>query len=289
MKPEQPAPACMCMPSALDVAAGDVGAEGAGRREHAERDGVDAGDGEGAVLVREAHDLGALVFDRAQVAGVLPVHGGHVVAELGPQVGRGRAGRSPARRRPASIATCVGMTSGWQSVRASARRMGLIVRGTSTRGAAGDALGHAEAAPGHVAPVVDGVGHAVQVEQLAELAVELEARLVLAQVGVVAAAVGREELGAVDDLVDDRRHVVLPAAGAAEVEVVLAARVAVEQALDVASQVALGEDRLGNVEPALEAQAVGDLGVDLLDAARARARAAWPPWWPAPRWGCTGG
>ena len=158
------------------------------------------------------------------------------------------------------------MTSGWQSVRASARRMGLIVRGHEHPGAAGDALRHAEAAPGHVAPVVDGVGHAVQVEQLAELAVELEAGLVLAEVGVAAAAVGRQELGPVDDLVDDRRHVVLPAAGAAEVEVVLAARVAVEQAFDVAPQVALGEDRLGDVEPSLEAQPVGDLGVDLLDA-----------------------
>jgi len=126
----------------------------------------------------------------------------------------------------------------------------------------------AERAPGDVAPVVDRVGDAVQVQQLAEHAVELEAREVLAEVGVVAAAVGGDELGAVDDLVHDRRHVVLPAAGAAEVQEVDGRGVLVEQALHVLAQRPLREDRRRDVQRALEAQAVGDLGVDLLDAAQ---------------------
>jgi len=134
--------------------------------------------------------------------------------------------------------------------------------------AAGDAPGHAKRAPGDVAPVVDGVGDGVVVEQLAEHAVELEAREVLAEVAVVAAAVGADELGPVDDLVDDGRHVMLPAAGAAEVQVVDAGDVFVEQALHVPAQVALREDRRRDVQLSLEAQALGDLGVDLLDAAQ---------------------
>jgi len=47
------------------------------------------------VLVGEAHDLGALVFDGPQVARILPVHGGHVVRQFGAQVGQVEA---PGRR-----------------------------------------------------------------------------------------------------------------------------------------------------------------------------------------------
>jgi len=95
--------------------------------------------------------------------------------------------------------------------------------------AAGDATRHAERPAGDVTPVVDRVGDRIEVEQLAELAVELEARLILAEVGVLATTVGADELGAIDDLVDDRRHVVLPAAGAAEVEELLARGVLAEE------------------------------------------------------------
>ena len=67
-------------------AAGDVRADGAGRREHAERHGVDAADGEGAGRVGQLHDLGAVGLDRAQVAGAFPVHGGDRVVQLGLEV-----------------------------------------------------------------------------------------------------------------------------------------------------------------------------------------------------------
>ena len=135
--------------------------------------------------------------------------------------------------------------------------------------AARDAPGHAERAPGHVAPVVDGVGDGVVVEQFTQHAVELEAREVLAEVRVVAAAVGGDELGAVDDLVDDRRHVVLPAAGAAEVHEVDADEVFLSSSpWTCLRRSRSDEDRRRDVEGALEAQAVGDLGVDLLDAAQ---------------------
>ena len=231
----------------LDVAAGDVGAQGAGRREHAERDRVDAGDRQGAVLVGDPDDLGAVGLDGAEVAGALPVDGGERVVQLGAQVVEvDHAGLAVplveadlgAVRHRLGLAERARLH---QPHRAHVRRDQHLV-------AAGDAPGHAERAPGHVAPVVDGVGDGVVVEQLAEHAVELEAREVLAEVGVVAAAVGADELGPVDDLVDDRRHVVLPAAGAAEVEVVDARGVLVEQALDVPAQIALREDRRRDVE-----------------------------------------
>src|SRR5450756_2167334 len=67
---------------------------------------------------------------------------------------------------------------------------------------------------------------------------------------------------------DVYKRQVLPAAGAAEVEEVDAGDVFVEQALDVPAQVALREDRRWDVECAFEAQPLGDLGVDLLDAAQ---------------------
>ena len=276
------------MPERLDVAAGDVGAEGAGRGEHAERDRVDAVDGERAVLVGDAHDLGAVGLDGTEVAGTLPVDGGERVVDLrleiveidhaGLRVPVVEADLGAVRHRLGlAQRACL-----HQPHRAHVRRNEHAV-------APSDAPGHAERAPGDVAPVVDGVGDGVVVEQLTEHAVELKARKVLAEVRVVAAAVGADELGAVDDLVDDGRHVVLPAAGAAEVEEVDCRGVLVEQALDVPAQVAFREDRRRDVESALEAQAVGDLGVDLLDAAQARARRAWPAWWQAPSSGCTDG
>ena len=212
-------------------------------------------------------DLGAVGLDRAEVAGALPVHGGVGVVELGLEVLEvGHAGLAVplveadlgAVRHRLRLAERARLH---EAHRAHVRRHEHLV-------AAGDAPGHAERAPGHVAPVVDGVGDAVEVEQLAEHAVELVAREVLAEVAVVAAAVGAHELGAVDDLVDDGRHVVLPAAGAAEVQEVDGRGVLVEQALHVLAQLALGEDRRRDVQRALEAQAVGDLGVDLLHAAQ---------------------
>ena len=235
--------------------------------EHAERDRVDAVDRQGAVLVGELHDLGALGLDGAEVAGALPVDGGERVVELRSQVLEvDHAGLAVPLVEADLRAVGHGLGLAERARLGEPHR--AHVRRHQDLVAAGDAPGHAERAPGHVAPVVDGVGDGVVVEQLAEHAVELEAREVLAEVGVVAAAVGAHELGAVDDLVDDGRHVVLPAAGAAEVEEVDGRGVLVEQALHVPAQIALGEDRRRDVERALEAQAVGDLGVDLLDAAQ---------------------
>ncbi len=86
MNPEQPPPACMCMPSGWMSPQAMSAPQGAGRREHAERDRVDAVDREGAVLVRELHDLGAGGLDGPEVAGVLEVDGGEGVVELGLEI-----------------------------------------------------------------------------------------------------------------------------------------------------------------------------------------------------------
>ena len=267
MKPEQPPPACMCMPSgwmspqamsAPSVPGGVstpsvIGSTPAMARAPASCASLD--------------DLGAVGLDRPEVAGALPVHGGVRVVELGLEVLEvGHAGLAVPL-----VEADLGAVGHRLRLAQRARlheAHGAHVRRHEDLVAAGDAPGHAERAPGHVAPVVDGVGDAVEVQQLAEHAVELVAREVLAEVRVVAAAVGADELGPVDDLVHDRRHVVLPAAGAAEVQEVDGRGVLVEQPLHVLAQGALAEDRRRDVQRPLEAQALGDLRVDLLDAAQ---------------------
>ncbi len=217
--------------------------------------------------VGELHDLGAVGLDGPEVAGALPVDRGERVVQLRLEVLEIDHAGLPIPLVEADLGAVrhrLGLAQGARFHESH----GTHVRRDQHLVAAGDAPGHAERAPGHVAPVVDGVGDGVVVEQLAEHAVELEAREVLAEVAVVAAAVGTDELGPVDHFVDDGRHVMLPAAGAAEVEVVDARGVLVEQALDVPAKIALGEDRRRDVERHLAAQAVGDLRVDLLDAAQ---------------------
>jgi len=219
------------------------------------------------MVVGQGDDLGPLGLDRPQVRRVLPVDGGEGVVELRPEVLEvDHAGLAVplieadlgARRHRLRLAQRADLH---EAHGADVGRDEHLV-------ATGDAPGHAERAPRHVAPVVDGVGHAVEVDEFAKHAVELETREVLAEVGIVAATVRRDELRPVDDFVDDRGHVVLPAAGAAEVQELERRGVPVEQALDMLAELPLRPDGGRDVEGALEAQAVGDLGVDLLDAAQ---------------------
>ena len=135
------------------------------------------------------------------------------------------------------------ISAGWHMVRATSRRCGDVVTGQQRLAAPGDAARHADGRTHHRAPVVDRLADDVHVEQLGELAVELPARLVLAVVGVVGAAVRAQELGPVDDLVHGGRHVVLGHAAAQEAQAVVGGEVLVEQLAHGALQLGLRVDR----------------------------------------------
>ncbi len=77
--------------------------------------------------------------------------------------------------------------------------------------------------------------------------------------------VGGEELVAVDDLVDDGGHVVVVGARTEEGETLLGGAVAPERPGDLPVEVLLGQDRLGEREPAAQPQVLGHVGVELLD------------------------
>src|SRR5262249_33441627 len=112
---------------------------------------------------------------------------------------------------------------------------------------------HPDRVPCGAAPAVDGEADEIQGEQLAELAAELEPRLVAPVVRRRRPPDRRQELRAPDDLVADGGAVVLPAAGAEEAEVLLAARVACECVAKVPSELDFGDERRRQVELAAEA------------------------------------
>ena len=85
-------------------------------------------------------------------------------------------------------------------------------------------------------------------------------------VAVGLAVVRGQELAAVRDLVANGGDVVLPAPRAEKVERLGAVFVPAEDALDVAAQGVLGTKRLGKIEGAGHAQALGDRPVELVDA-----------------------
>ena len=80
-EPRQAAAVMHVDPERLDVAADDVGAVARRRLEHAERDRVDADDGQRPGLARDRRDLERLRLDRAQKAGHLEVDAGGVVRQ----------------------------------------------------------------------------------------------------------------------------------------------------------------------------------------------------------------
>ena len=86
----------------------------------------------------------------------------------------------------------------------------------------GHARRHADGVADGAAPGIDRQAHHIHVEQFAELARIFEPRLVAAEIGLRRAPDGGQELGAPDDLIDDGRHMMLPAAGAEEIQIVLA-------------------------------------------------------------------
>src|SRR5262249_40308557 len=132
-------------------------------------------------------------------------------------------------------------------------------------GTAGQARRHPYRVAGGTAPAVHGKTDEVEVEQLAELAAELEPRLIASVVGRGRAPHGREELVAADDLVARCRDVVLPAAGAEEADVRLTRLVASERLPQMARQVDLRFERRRQMKLAAQPVVIGDLREQLVD------------------------
>ena len=243
----------------LQLAADDVGAVARRRLEDAERDGIDADDEERARVVGQARDLRGLRLDRPEVAGVLDVDARGVVTERCPQ------------RVEVEQAGCAveGHELEVDPRPAVAAHHGETLRRDRGRHERlpppGDAPAHAERRCGGARPVVRRLAHGVELHELADQARVLEEGLQLAVVRVALAVVGGEELAAVDDLVDDRRDVVLPAAAAQEAQGLPAAAVAREHRLEVAPQLELRAERRLERQRAPEAQALGDGAVELVD------------------------
>ena len=90
-----------------------------------------------------------------------------------------------------------------------------------------------------------------------------------AEVVVALAAVSGQELALAVDLVADGGHIVLIAARAEEVEVIVAGAVLLEQLFDVAAQLILGAERLGQVHFVFQDDLVGHFLVQLLERVQA--------------------
>ena len=211
-------------------------------------------------------------LDQAEVARTLDHHGRGLGRDLGAEVGevdqpgRGIAGHGLDSREGLGEAL---------KLRALIGAHGLRHQHAAP---AGDAAGHGHGAAGGGARVVDGGRDHLHAHQLADQALKLEERLVLAVVRVGAAAVGREELAAMDDLVHDRRHVVLGAAGAAEVEPGPGAGlVAGDDLLQMPPHVLLAGQRRRQVQQPLDPERLRNRGVELRHVADADGVQQLPP------------
>ena len=193
----------------LPLPHGDVDAELAGRLEHAERQRVAGDDHQRAGLVGGVGE-GLEVLDGAEEVGVLHEHGGDVVAELGDLRDAIRErhlldGRAPAGGGRLQRLACVRVHARGDQ---EARALVVQLRQVGGGGERGRALVHAR------------VGDR-QAGQLADRGLVLEHHLqpALGDLRLVG-RVGRQELGAGQDRVDQARDVVVVHPGAEEADLV---------------------------------------------------------------------
>ena len=246
------------MPSGLQIADHQVGAVIGRRRQHAEGDRVDACDQHGAGLVGDIGNRRGLGLDEAEIAGALDHHRCGLARDLGAEVGKVGA--------PRRGIACDGLHGRHRLGEAPQLRAPVGAHGLRHEHAAppADAAGHQSCAAGRSTCVIGGGRDHLHPHQLAHQALKFEERLVLAVVGIGAAAVGREQLAAVDDLVHDRRHVVLGTAGAAEVEPCPGAGpVAGDDLLEMPAQVLLARKRRRQVEQTLDPERLRDCGIEI--------------------------
>ena len=250
----------------LDIAADEVRAVAARGGQDAQGVGVGPHHQQAAGGMDQVGDLLPLGLQAAQVAGILEVHGGDPVAEPGLQVGqvheaglRVEGDRLDPQHRLAVVA------DGLQAV-------GADVGGHQGLRAVRVAPGHAQRGAGGLEPVVGRHVADVHVQQLGHQALVFPERLEPPEVLVGLPGVRREELAAPVDLVADHGDVVVVAAGAQEARGLLAGGVPAQEALHVPPELVLGRDRPGNVHLPAEAQGLGNIGVQIIDAAGADLR-----------------
>ena len=235
-----------------------------GRPEHAERHRVDGDDEQRAVLLGGGAER-LDVLDRAEEVGALQEDGGGLVVDrFGQRGGVGDAVLQPDLHDLRAEALGVG-GEGLAAVRVDAARddeaapaLGRADRQVGGGGDRGRSL------------VEAGVGDR-QRGQLRHRRLELEHRLqpALRDLRLVG-RVGGEELAALGDRVDDRRHVVVVHPGAEEADLLLAVGVARGQRRQSLVDLGLAHPRRQR-QRAVEAQRLGDLREELggrLDADR---------------------
>ena len=247
---------------------GEIRAELGGRGEHAQRQGVDTQDRLRTGGARQPDDLRRVGLDRAEIARCFEIDRGGARRELGAKIGEvDQAGRR------------IGIDGDDGQMRAHLRGLAVAPDHRQTfridqprhddLAPTGEPCRHAQRMARGAAPRVDGQADQVEAQKLAELAGKLEPGLVAAVVGRGPAEHRVQPFGAVHDLVAHRRDIVLPAAGAEEIEIALARDVLGQQVADVAAQRAFRRQCRRQVDRPLQAMAGGDLleqRLDVLDA-----------------------
>jgi hypothetical protein len=118
---------------------------------------------------------------------------------------------------------------------------------------------HADRVPRRTAPAINRQSDEVEIQELTELAGEFEPGLVATKVRGRRSPDRREEFAALNDLVADRRYVMLPAAAAKEIEVFLAGAVLCKEVAHVSTQLGLGAQRGRQIERATYAMFLWNL------------------------------
>ncbi len=228
------------------------------RLQHAQRHRVAGDDEQRAVLLRRRAER-LDVLDRAEEVGALQDHRGRLAVDR--------------RRQRRRVGQAV-LQPDLLDLRPEARRVGgerlAAVRVDAARDdEAAPPLGRADRQVGgggdRGRPLVEAGGRDRQRGQLRHRRLELEHRLQAALGDLrLVGRVGGEELAALGDRVDDRRHVVVVHPGAEEADLLLAVGVAGGERGEALVDLGLAHP-LRQGQRAVEAQRLGDLGEELVD------------------------
>ena len=230
-----------------------------GGRQHAECRRLDVGDEQRALLVRHVSDILRALFDYAEEVRIHHEHRRGLVRQIFLEAVEAYTAR---------LRIVVGegyFNVGLEVGLYRAQRIRVDVAGDDDLVSMRDAAGHAQRrADGLTSVVVRHVAD-VHVEQLGHHRLILEHRVEASVVLVRLARVGREELRAVHDLVDERRDVAVVAARAEEADKLLRRFVLAEDSVDVAREPRFVAERLGKLHLVLHAHIFGNVGNQILD------------------------
>ena len=247
----------------LQIAADDVCAVAAGHGHNAEGDGVDADDALRERVMRGVRDLAGVDFECAEVVGVLEIDDADGIVQLGLEV-------SEIHATGLFVALDLFDREVGRAVVLNDGELFAVHRaGDENTGALGHAGTHADGGGSGLGVVHRRDVDDFHVDELGHQALILEEALEAAEVVVALAAVSGQELALAVDLVADGGHIVLIAAGAEEVEVIVAGAVLLKQLFDVAAQLVLGAERLGQVHFVFQDDLVGDFFMQLLERVQA--------------------